>query len=53
MSVNSEGTLIGAFTNGIKKDLAVLQVALFNNPAGLQSAGGGYFGTSANSVLPG
>jgi len=49
VSVNSDGTLVGAFTNGVKKDLATLEVALFNNPAALQSAGGGYFVPSANS----
>ena len=49
VSVNNEGVLTGAFSNGVKKDLATLQVALFNNPAGLQSAGAGYFTPSANS----
>jgi flagellar hook protein FlgE len=49
VSVNTEGVLIGAFSNGVKKDLATLQIGLFNNPAGLQSAGGGYFSPSANS----
>jgi flagellar hook protein FlgE len=49
VSVNSDGTLVGAFTNGVKKDLAILQIALFNNPAALQSAGGGYYTPSANS----
>jgi flagellar hook protein FlgE len=49
VSVDNEGVLIGAFTNGIKKDIATLQVSLFNNPAGLLNAGGGYFTTSANS----
>ena len=49
VSVNNEGVLIGAFTNGVKKDLATLQIALFKNPAGLQSSGGGYFAPSANS----
>jgi flagellar hook protein FlgE len=49
VSVNSDGTITGAFTNGVKKDLATLQIALFNNPAALQNAGGGYFATSANS----
>jgi len=41
--------LIGAFSNGIKKDLATIQIATFNNPAGLQNMGGGYFASSANS----
>jgi flagellar hook protein FlgE len=49
VSVGSDGTLVGAFTNGVKKDLATLQIALFNNPAALQSAGGGYYVASANS----
>ncbi len=49
VSVNNEGVLIGSFSNGIKKDIATLQVALFKNPAGLQSAGSGYYVTSANS----
>jgi flagellar hook protein FlgE len=49
VSVNNEGVLIGAFSNGVKKDLATLQIALFKNPSGLQSAGGGYFTPSANS----
>jgi len=49
VSVNGEGVLIGAFSNGIKKDLATIQIATFNNPAGLQNMGGGYFASSANS----
>ena len=49
VSVSGEGVLIGAFTNGVKKDLATLAVALFRNPAGLESAGGGYLAPSANS----
>jgi len=49
VSVDNEGVLIGAFSNGIKKEIAALQVALFNNPAGLQSVGGGYYVPSANS----
>ena len=49
VSVNDEGTLIGAFSNGIKKDIANLQVALFQNTAGLESTGNGYFIPSANS----
>lgn len=49
VSVDNEGILIGAFSNGIKKDLALLQIAVFKNPAGLQNEGGGYFSPSANS----
>jgi flagellar hook protein FlgE len=49
VSVDSGGILIGAFSNGIKKNLAVLQVALFQNPQGLESIGSGYYIPSANS----
>ncbi len=49
ISISTEGILIGAFTNGIKKNLAVLQIALFQNPSGLESVGNGYLNTSVNS----
>ena len=49
VSVDNAGTLIGAFSNGIKKDIATLQVALFQNTAGLESVGNGYMVPSANS----
>ena len=49
VSVNNEGILIGAFSNGIKKNIATLQVALFQNTSGLESVGGGFFSPSANS----
>ncbi|RKY06949.1 MAG: hypothetical protein DRP65_11055, partial [Planctomycetota bacterium] len=40
VSVNNEGILIGAFSNGIKKNIATLQIALFQNTSGLESVGG-------------
>lgn len=49
ISVNNGGILIGAFSNGVKKNIATLQVALFQNATGLESIGGGYFIPSANS----
>ncbi|MHC4692131.1 MAG: flagellar hook-basal body complex protein [Planctomycetota bacterium] len=49
VSVNNEGVIIGGFSNGIEKNIARLQVALFQNPSGLESIGGGYFVPSANS----
>ena len=48
-SVNKEGVIIGSFSNGVKKDIAALQIALFQNTVGLESIGGGYFIPSANS----
>ena len=49
VSVDSEGIVIGSFSNGIKKDIATIQIALFQNPAALESVGGSYFSGSANS----
>ncbi|MHC4487668.1 MAG: flagellar hook-basal body complex protein [Planctomycetota bacterium] len=49
VSADSGGTLIGVFSNGIKKNIATLMIALFQNPAALESQGGGYFNFSANS----
>ncbi len=49
VSVDTAGTVIGAFSNGIKKDLASIRMATFQNAAGLENIGGGYFVTSANS----
>jgi flagellar hook protein FlgE len=52
VSVNNEGIVIGAFSNGIKKDIGAIQIALFKNTTGLDSVGGGYFTSSANSGEP-
>ncbi|MHC4763293.1 MAG: flagellar hook-basal body complex protein, partial [Planctomycetota bacterium] len=49
VSVNNEGILIGVFTNGIKKDLAAMKLALFQNPSALETVGNGYYIASANS----
>jgi flagellar hook protein FlgE len=49
VSVNNEGILIGSFSNGIKRNIATLQISLFQNTAGLESVGSGYFIPSANS----
>ncbi len=52
VSVSNEGILIGTFSNGIKKDIAAVQIAVFQNPAGLESIGNGYYTASANSGEP-
>ncbi|HAL44407.1 MAG TPA: hypothetical protein DCP47_00555 [Phycisphaerales bacterium] len=49
VAVNNTGTLIGTFSNGIKKEIATLQIALFKNTAGLESLGNNYYQTTANS----
>jgi flagellar hook protein FlgE len=49
VSVNGEGMIIGSFSNGVKKNIAVLQMALFQKPSGPESIGRGYFVSSADS----
>ena len=52
VSVNNEGIVIGAFSNGIKKNIGAIKISLFQNTSGLESVGGGYFTSSANSGSP-
>jgi flagellar hook protein FlgE len=52
VSVSNDGIVIGAFSNGIKKDLGAIKISLFQNTSGLESVGGGYFTGSANSGSP-
>ncbi|MCL2700322.1 MAG: flagellar hook-basal body complex protein [Phycisphaerae bacterium] len=49
LSVNPEGVLVGTFSNGIRKNIACLKIATFQNPAGLTALGGNYYLPSANS----
>jgi flagellar hook protein FlgE len=52
VSVSNDGVVIGAFSNGIKKDIGAIKMTLFQNTSGLESVGGGYFTSSANSGAP-
>ncbi|MHC4171508.1 MAG: flagellar hook protein FlgE [Planctomycetota bacterium] len=52
VSVSNEGIVIGAFSNGIKKNIGTVQISLFQNTSGLESVGNGYFTYSANSGAP-
>jgi len=49
VSVNGEGMIVGSFSNGIKKNIAALQIALFQKPSGPANIGRGYFVSSADS----
>jgi flagellar hook protein FlgE len=49
VSVTGEGTLMGVFTNGIRQPIAALQLAVFQNAAGLTAIGTSYYSASANS----
>jgi flagellar hook protein FlgE len=52
LSVSRDGVLVGMFTNGIRQDVAALKLTTFQNPAALESVGGGMFTASANSGDP-
>ena len=49
VSVNGEGMVVGSFSNGIKRNIAALQIALFRKPSDPESIGSGYFVSSASS----
>ena len=49
LAVTRDGVLSGVFTNGIRKDLAAIKLATFQNPAGLASVGNGYWEPTGNS----
>jgi flagellar hook protein FlgE len=52
LSVGGDGVLEGLFTNGIRRDIASIKLATFQNPSGLTSLGGNYYTISANSGDP-
>jgi flagellar hook protein FlgE len=52
ISIDNAGLLVGTFTNGVKVNVAALQMGVFQNPGGLEAVGGGYFLGTANSGNP-
>ena len=51
-TINSDGTLLGAFSNGLKQAVGQVALAAFTNPNGLEKAGDSAFRTSVNSGDP-
>lgn len=49
VSTDSSGMIVGSFSNGMKKNLAQVALATFNNPAGLTKEGSSLFSKSNNS----
>ena len=49
VSIDSNGKIIGTFTNGQTQDLAQIAMATFTNPGGLNRMGGSLFAESENS----
>ncbi len=52
VSIDQNGTVVGLFTNGERQDIAMLKLAVFQNPQGLEAVGDGYYQQSSNSGLP-
>jgi flagellar hook protein FlgE len=51
-SVGTDGTVTGAYTNGLTRTLGQVAVATFSNPQGLDDKGGNVFASSADSGVP-
>jgi flagellar hook protein FlgE len=52
LSVTREGILTGVFNNGVRRDLAAMKIATFQNPGGLEAVGNNMFIPTANSGDP-
>jgi flagellar hook protein FlgE len=52
ISIDNTGMVVGTFSNGVKVNIASLQIGLFQNAEGLESVGGGYFLPTSNSGEP-
>lgn len=48
-ALGADGTITGAFSNGLKQTIGRLALGSFTNPSGLEKAGGSLFRTSVNS----
>ncbi|WP_374454282.1 flagellar hook-basal body complex protein [Nocardioides sp.] len=51
-SIGSDGVLRGTFSDDVQRDIAIVAVADFTNPAGLERVGETAFRASANSGAP-
>jgi flagellar hook protein FlgE len=52
VTIDNSGMIVGTFTNGVKINVAALQIGMFQNAGGLESIGNGYFNPTANSGDP-
>jgi len=51
-SLGADGTITGAFSNGLKQTIGRIALGSFTNPSGLEKAGGSLFSTTVNSGDP-
>ncbi len=52
LSVSTDGVLVGVFTNGVRRNMAAIKMATFQNPEGLASIGNNCYVSSTNSGDP-
>lgn len=48
-SIDDIGGIVGSYTNGVRKELGQIALALFTNPSGLEKSGETYFTETNNS----
>jgi len=51
-ALGADGTITGAFSNGLKQVIGRIALGAFTNPAGLEKSGGSLYRTSVNSGEP-
>ncbi|MBG82943.1 MAG: hypothetical protein CMJ40_00180 [Phycisphaerae bacterium] len=51
-SVGDDGTILGAFTNGVTRKLGQVALAIFSNPGGLEDVGDNFYRVGPNSGDP-
>jgi flagellar hook protein FlgE len=51
-SIGADGTIVGAFSNGLTQTMGQVAIAMFNNPNGLVDNGGNQYVAGANSGVP-
>ena len=51
-ALGADGTITGAFSNGLKQVVGRIALGAFTNPAGLEKAGGSLYRTTVNSGEP-
>jgi flagellar hook protein FlgE len=52
LSISRDGVVTGLFSNGVRRDIATVKLATFQNPAGLESVGNNYYQATGNSGDP-
>ena len=52
LSIDNSGVIVGSFSNGERRNIAMIQLSIFDNAMGLESIGKGFFTPTVNSGTP-